>query len=48
MGLTPPALAPDQKIFVSDTGELTWNMEQEGKGYFVLKTESSTSATSNS
>ncbi len=34
-GETIPA---DQKVFVSDTGQLTWNMEQEGKGYFVLKT----------
>jgi len=41
-GLTSPALMPtlkdDQKVFVSDTGELTWNMEHKGKGYFVLNT----------
>ncbi len=34
----PTAIPADQKVFVSDTGELTWNMERDGKGYFVLKT----------
>ncbi|MGV8135228.1 MAG: cellulase family glycosylhydrolase [Mangrovibacterium sp.] len=28
----------DQKIFVSDTGELTWNVEKKGGGYFTVNT----------
>ena len=28
----------DQKVFVSDTGELTWNIEQAGAGYFAVNT----------
>jgi len=31
-------LAPDQKLFVSDTGELTWNVEQPGAGYWTVNT----------
>jgi hypothetical protein len=27
-----------QKVFVSDTGELVWNIEQAGAGYFVVNT----------
>lgn len=28
----------DQKIFTSDTGELTWNVEQPAAGYFTVNT----------
>ena len=28
----------NQKVFVSDTGELTWNVEQPGAGYFTVDT----------
>ncbi|MDY0164991.1 MAG: cellulase family glycosylhydrolase [Thermoguttaceae bacterium] len=28
----------DQKVIVSDTGELTWNMEQPGAGYWTVDT----------
>lgn len=28
----------DQKVFVSDTGELTWNMEEPNAGYFTVNT----------
>lgn len=28
----------DQKVFVSDTGELTWNVEQPKAGYFTVNT----------
>jgi hypothetical protein len=31
-------IAPSQKVFVSDTGELTWNIEQPGAGYFAVNT----------
>jgi len=27
-----------QKVFVSDTGELTWNVEEAGAGYFAVNT----------
>jgi len=40
-GTDPNAVAkisPDQKVFVSDTGELTWNIEQPGAGYFAVNT----------
>ncbi len=33
-----PAVADGQKVFVSDTGELTWNVEESGAGYFVVDT----------
>jgi hypothetical protein len=33
-----PKIAPDQKVFVSDTGELTWNVEQPGAGYWTVHT----------
>lgn len=33
-----PAIADGQKVFVSDTGELTWNTEEPGAGYFVVDT----------
>ncbi len=29
-------IADDQKVFVSETGELTWNVEQPGAGYFTV------------
>jgi len=39
---TPPAsvakISSDQKVFVSDTGELTWNLEQPGAGYWTVNT----------
>ncbi|QNN21907.1 cellulase family glycosylhydrolase [Planctomycetales bacterium ZRK34] len=38
---TDPAtvkIPADQKVFVSDTGELTWNVEQAGAGYFTVNT----------
>ena len=28
----------DQKVFTSDTGELTWNVEQPGAGYWTVNT----------
>lgn len=31
-------IAPAQKVFVSDTGELTWNIEQPGAGFFTVNT----------
>jgi hypothetical protein len=41
-GGTDPATAEkiseDQKVFVSDTGELTWNVEQPGAGYWTVNT----------
>ncbi len=36
-GLTK--IADNQKVFVSDTGELTWNMEQPGAGYWTVNTK---------
>jgi hypothetical protein len=33
-----PVIPEDQKVFVSDTGELTWNMEEKDAGYFTLNT----------
>ncbi len=33
-----PAISGDQKIFVSDTGELTWNVERAGAGYLTVNT----------
>ena len=33
-----PDIPSDQKVFVSDTGELTWNVEQPGAGYFTVNT----------
>lgn len=35
---TVAARAADQKVFASDTGELTWNMEQPGAGYWTVDT----------
>ncbi len=35
---TVDGISADQKVFVSDTGELTWNMEQPGAGYFTVNT----------
>lgn len=32
------AASADQKLFVSDTGELTWNIEQPGAGYWIVDT----------
>ena len=40
-GTDPAAVEPiaqDQKVFVSDTGELTWNVEQPGAGYWTVNT----------
>lgn len=39
-GAAPPvaATAADQKVFVSDTGELTWNVEKRDAGYWVVDT----------
>ena len=31
-------IVDNQKVFVSDTGELTWNVEQPGSGYFAVNT----------
>ena len=31
-------IADDRKVFVSDTGELTWNVEEPGAGYFTVNT----------
>lgn len=31
-------ITDDQKVFVSDTEELTWNVEQPGAGYFTVNT----------
>lgn len=31
-------IALAQNVFVSDTGELTWNVEQSGAGYFAVNT----------
>lgn len=37
--ITPaPEIAIGQKIITSDTGELTWNMEKEGAGYWTVNT----------
>jgi hypothetical protein len=33
-----PVIPEDQKVFVSDTGELTWNLEEKDAGYFTLNT----------
>ncbi|MDR2117232.1 MAG: cellulase family glycosylhydrolase [Planctomycetaceae bacterium] len=33
-----PVIPQDQKVFVSDTGELTWNLEEKDAGYFTLNT----------
>jgi hypothetical protein len=35
---TVDGISADQKVFVSDTGELTWNVEQPGAGYFTVNT----------
>ncbi len=35
---TVDPIAKDQKVFVSDTGELTWNVEQPGAGYWTVNT----------
>lgn len=32
------AIPSDQKVFVSDTGELTWNLEQPGAGFWTVNT----------
>jgi hypothetical protein len=41
-GGTDPAtvekIPEDQKVFVSDTGELTWNVEEPGAGYWTVNT----------
>jgi len=31
-------IAPTQKVFASDTGELTWNIERPGLGFFAVNT----------
>ena len=31
-------ITQDQKVFVSDTGQLTWNVEQPGAGYWTVNT----------
>jgi hypothetical protein len=33
-----PAIADGQKVFVSDTGELIWNVEESGGAYFAVDT----------
>ena len=33
-----PALPADAKVFVSDTGELRWDLSQAGAGYFTVDT----------
>jgi len=33
-----PQIPDDQKVLVSDTGELTWNVEQPGAGYWTVNT----------
>jgi len=33
-----PKLSDDQKVFVSDTGELRWDLSKEGAGFFVADT----------
>lgn len=33
-----PAIPAGQKVLVSDTGELTWNVEDPGAGFFVVNT----------
>jgi hypothetical protein len=33
-----PTLDDDEKVFVSDTGQLRWDVSQEGAGYFVADT----------
>lgn len=35
---TADKISDSQKIFVSDTGELTWNIEQQGSGYWTVNT----------
>jgi hypothetical protein len=35
---TVEQIPEDQQIFVSDTGELTWNTEQAGAGYWTINT----------
>ncbi len=35
---TVEKLADGQRVFVSDTGELTWNTEQPGAGYWTVNT----------
>ncbi len=35
---TVAKIAPSQKVFVSDTGELTWNTERPDLGYFAVNT----------
>ncbi len=35
---TVEGISADQKVFVSDTGELTWNVEERGAGYFTIDT----------
>ena len=35
---TVKEIPDDQKIFISDTGELTWNVEQPAAGHFTINT----------
>jgi len=35
---TTDTIPADKKIFVSDTGELTWNIEEPGAGYWTVNT----------
>lgn len=35
---TVDGISADRKVFVSDTGELKWNVEQPGAGYFTINT----------
>lgn len=37
--ITVEKVKADQKVFVSDTHELTWNVEQPGAGYFTVNTK---------
>ena len=41
-----PSIPANRKIFTSDTGELTWNMELPGAGYFTLDTPKTKAFTS--
>ena len=34
----PPAIAEDAKTFVSDTGQIRWDVSKEGAGYFTADT----------
>lgn len=38
---TVKKIPDNQKVFVSDTGELTWNLEQPAAGYFTVNTQNS-------